>query len=88
MKEGVPINDDPSLEKEADIMGGKAIQKMPGLPPIQLKKTNTQSPVIQAKLTFGSDFQAHHLTGIFTHRQPRGSIVPENRQTRLLTKAP
>ncbi|HVZ25627.1 MAG TPA: DUF4157 domain-containing protein, partial [Sediminibacterium sp.] len=26
MKEGVPVNDDPSLEKEADLMGAKALQ--------------------------------------------------------------
>jgi len=30
MKEGVAVNDDPELEKEADVMGGKAVQMKDG----------------------------------------------------------
>jgi hypothetical protein len=51
MKLGVPVNDDPALEREADVMGTRALAEAPaqlpvlktgGLPPLQQKTQSTE----------------------------------------------
>jgi hypothetical protein len=42
MKDGVPVNDDAGLEREADVMGGRAIQKKPALANHAGKSTTVQ----------------------------------------------
>lgn len=42
MKDGVPVNDDEGLEREADVMGGRAIQKKPALANHAGKSTTVQ----------------------------------------------
>jgi Domain of unknown function (DUF4157) len=41
MKAGVPVNDDPKLEHEADVMGAKAAQRIEKHPPLQKAETDS-----------------------------------------------
>ena len=50
MKKNVPVNDDPSLENEADVMGQKALNYAPaGDQSSQLKKVSPSNTVVQAE---------------------------------------
>ncbi|MEL6556573.1 MAG: DUF4157 domain-containing protein [Bacteroidota bacterium] len=55
-KRGVKINDDAGLEKEADVMGDKAM-RLKTDNPAQLKESNTANGPIQRKIGF--EFQAY-----------------------------
>ena len=61
MKGGVPVNDDQGLEREADVMGGRAVQRMDGTK----QKYSFQSvpPVFQLKQS--------HANAIFNKLRPR-----------------
>jgi DNA uptake protein ComE-like DNA-binding protein len=50
MKDGVPVNDDAGLEREADVMGARAIQKKPALANHAGKSTTVQLVHQHAKI--------------------------------------
>ncbi len=69
LKGKVNINDDKGLEKEADVMGAKAIQFSAinnKLKNIEVDSSQSQLKsqlnIIQRAVTFGSDFEFNHLT--------------------------
>ena len=71
MKVGVPVNDDPGLEKEADVMGTRAlvvsqreVQRMPAAQHEVVQRTLKISSG-QGKFTyfFGADFMRDHIGG-------------------------
>lgn len=63
MKGGVNVNDDTRLEKEADVMGSKALQKMPDTSGIYQRQATTNSIVPSNQQTYQLATKITHTAG-------------------------
>jgi hypothetical protein len=77
MKSKVNINDDQNLEREADIMGAKAMQLKPNLLETQNKSVSLQTPTVQRawkETTSPEELYTDNST-IQLERERRGAVV-------------
>lgn len=85
MKEGINVNDDIGLEKEADEMGGKALRQMKGNKNAEVVNRSVNNKTIQRQIHFSGGGAEHlpYLIDNFSLRSPYFKMVVTNPEINL-----
>ncbi|MBN2825200.1 MAG: hypothetical protein JXQ76_07755 [Campylobacterales bacterium] len=83
MKGKVNINDDEELEKEADIMGEKALQ-MKTADSANNTKTSSTSQTVQRTAITANEFKKFVVTGLIANKENKNAIAAIEKENQLL----